>query len=222
MFWRVGIIRKVLLILAVILPQSLKLLIYRNILGWTIGKQVKIGLSYLECDEVIIGNNVFIGNFNVIRSLKFFQVGNGSYIANFNEFFGNNRQGIEWKRELRLGESVSLISHHFIDVSGTVTIGDNSTIAGRDTHFWSHSLTYREGLPIIAPLNIRVGKGVYLGARATLLSCEIPDGAIVGAGSIVNKTFAPENCRLLIAGNPATIKKRYDSEPLGDRHILLE
>jgi hypothetical protein len=89
--------RKILLFLAIILPQPLKLFIYRRVMGWTIGKQVKIGFSYIECDEVIMGDNILIRHFNIIRGLKHFQLGRNSYIANFNEFFGNNSPDDNWK-----------------------------------------------------------------------------------------------------------------------------
>jgi acetyltransferase-like isoleucine patch superfamily enzyme len=210
---------KILLILAVIMPLPLKLFIYRRIMGWKIGNQVRIGFSYIECDEVILGDNILIRHFNVIRGLKRFQVGSDSYIANFNEFFGNDMPGTQWVCELTLGEKVLFMSHHFIDVAGTVTIGSNTTVAGRNTHFWSHSMTYPDGVPVFAPMAVYVGKGVYIGARSTLLGCNIPDGAVVGAGSVVNKTFPPESSRLLIAGNPATIKKRYDSVPVTDPSV---
>ena len=103
------------------------------------------------------------------------------------------------------------MSHHFIDVLGTVTIGANTTIGGRDTHFWSHSRFYDEALsPQLEAIDIKVGKNSYVGARATLIGCSIPEGAIVGAGSIVNKSFENDkNYNFLIAGNPAKIKKRY-------------
>jgi acetyltransferase-like isoleucine patch superfamily enzyme len=210
--------RKILLLLAVIFPQPLKLFVYRKIMGWKIGKQVKIGFSYIESREVLLGDNVLIGHFNVIRGLRRFQVGSDCYIANFNQFFGNDYE--EWTRELTLGEKVLFMSHHFIDVAGTVTIGSQTTVAGRDTHFWSHTLTYPDGVPALVPMSVHVGEGAYIGARTTLVGCNIPDEAVVGAGSVVNKTFAPESCRLLIAGNPATIKKRYDRAHLAQSSAI--
>jgi acetyltransferase-like isoleucine patch superfamily enzyme len=203
--------RKILLFLAVILPQPFKLFIYRRVMGWTIGKQVKIGFSYIECDEVIMGDNILIRHFNIIRGLKHFQLGRNSYIANFNEFFGNNSPDDNWKNELILGEGMLVMSHHFVDVAGTVTIGSHTTIAGRETQIWSHSLTYPNDIPALVPINVSIGEKVYIGARSTLIGCEIPDRAVVGAGSVVNKSFSAETCRLLIAGNPATIKKRYEN-----------
>jgi acetyltransferase-like isoleucine patch superfamily enzyme len=202
--------RKILLLLAVILPHLLKLFIYRRVMGWKIGKQVKIGFSYIECDQVVLGDNILIRHFNIIRGLKHFQLGSNCYIANFNEFFGNNSSDEKWKNELILGEGVLFMSHHFIDVAGTVTIGSHTTIAGRNTQVWSHSLSYPNDVPDLVPMDVSIGKEAYIGARSTLIGCSIPDKAVIGAGSVVNKSFAAESCRLLIAGNPATIKKRYD------------
>lgn len=201
--------RKIWLILAVILPCPLKLWLYRNLLGWKIGSRVKIGFSYIDADKVVLDDEVRIGHFNIIRQLRLFQVGKHAYIRNFNEFFGNQYDSPEWTRQLVIGEGVLCMSHHFIDVAGEVMIGSHSVIAGRDTHFWSHSLTYKIDRTLLQPMNIYLGERVYVGARATILGSSIPDRAIIGAGSVVNKKIASEDCPLLIAGNPATIKKRY-------------
>lgn len=81
---------KILLVLATIMPLWLKLLFYRRVMGRTTGNQVKIGLSYIQSAEVIIGDNAQTRHFNIIRGLLRFQVGSGCYIANFNQFFGNS------------------------------------------------------------------------------------------------------------------------------------
>ncbi len=66
-------------------------------------------------------------------------------------------------------------------------------------------------------MNICVGEDAYIEARATLSGCSLPDRTVVGAGSVANKNFAPESTSFLIAGLPATIKKRYESKNLSDR-----
>lgn len=202
--------RKLLLILCVILPQGIKQGIYRGVFRWKIGKRVRIGFSYLDSVSVDLGNDVRIGHFNVARGLSRFHIGERSYLANFNEFFGNGGAYEGFQSVLEIGSGVNFMSHHFIDVAGIVSIGDRATIGGRDTHFWSHTRTLKNGIPKLEPTKVMIGADVYVGARATLVGCSIPEGAVVGAGSVVTKCFAAEAQRLLIAGNPAAVKKRYD------------
>ena len=209
--------RKLLLLIATLLPLPIKLLFYRRVMGWQIDKNVRIGFSYLDADQVNIGENVYIGNLNVIRCVKHFQVGKNSCVMNFNQFFGR-RDESRCPSQLVIGEDVRFMSHHFIDACGTVAIGDHTTIGGRDTQIWSHGLTYETSEAMLSPLAVTIGSDVYVGARATLVNCHIPSKAVLGAGSVVTKNFAEEGDRVLIAGNPAVIKKRYQSAviaPLG-------
>ena len=203
--------RKLLLLTAVILPLPLKLFIYR-FFGWNIGKNVKIGFSYIDSNLVNIGNGVEIGSFNIIKGLSFFEIGDNSCIKNFNQFFfsGNKAESPVWSGKITFGEKVNVMSHHFIDAGGSINIGKNTTIAGRDTHIWSHGFILVDSKKVKQRYQVNVGTNVYLGARTTVLGSSIPDRAMVGAGSIVNKSFPAENYPLLIAGNPAKIKKRYE------------
>ena len=175
---------------------------------WKIGSGVSIGLSYIDAAEVTLGDGVKVGHFNVIRGIKRLSIGEDTYIANLNQMFGASYPG--WASELVIGKRVNFMSRHFVDIGGTVTLGDGAVIGGRDTQFWSHTRVFTGGKPILEPTCIRLGENAYVGARATLVSCDVPDGAVVGAGSVVTKSFASEPCRLLIAGNPATIRKRYE------------
>lgn len=208
-------LKKILLLLVIFLPQSLKLFCYRRFFGWQIGDFVTIGFSYIDSQQVNIGDNTRIGHFNIIRNLKQLAIGEKCYIANFNEFYGNPRQDTTWARKLLIGNKVLIMSHHFIDVVGSVTISNCTTVGGRDSHFWTHSLVNEGGILNLQETDINIGENSYIGARATLIGCKLPNNSIVGAGSIVNKSFSEEsNQSLLIAGNPASIKKRYEIRSL--------
>ncbi|XGV98174.1 MAG: DapH/DapD/GlmU-related protein [Leptolyngbya sp. BL-A-14] len=180
-------------------------------MGWTIGKNVRIGFSYICANCIDIGEDTVIGHFNIIGPLRSLQIGKGSFIANFNQFLGwrNNSTNADSFGKLVIGENVKFMSHHFIDTAGMINIGRNTVVGGRNTQFWSHSLTYETVEPKLSYLELSVGEDVYIGARSTLVSCSIPDRSVIGAGSVVTKDFPKENSRLLIAGNPARIRKRY-------------
>ncbi len=204
-------IRKLLLLLVVVLPAPLKRTAYRRLFGWDVGPGVRIGLSYLDARSAAFGEAARVGHFNVVRGLNHLHVGRGSYVANFNQVSGNRFDAI-FPSRLHVGDHVQLMSHHFLDAAGTVTIADGATLGGRDTHVWSHTLVVDDaGGRHLRPLDVTVGPGAYLGARVTLVGCSVPAGAFVGAGSVVTKSFPadPDGRPLLIAGNPATIRKTY-------------
>lgn len=62
-------------------------------------------------------------------------------------------------------------------------------------------ITYSQLKPVV------IGDNVWIGMRSVILKGSIiPSGSIIGAMSLVNKEYKDENC--LIAGNPASVKKR--------------
>jgi acetyltransferase-like isoleucine patch superfamily enzyme len=211
--------RKFVLVLAVVLPNFVKVFLYRHIMRWKIGRHCRFGMSYIDAANVELGDDVHIGHFNIIRGLAHLSVGQATYIANFNELFGCGRHG-DFTSELKIGSGCQIMSHHFFDVSGTIVIGNGTTIGGRDTHFWSHSLDGSGDRPELVKLDISLGDDVYVGARATLVGCKVPDSAVVAAGSVVVKSFEAETDRILLAGNPAVVKRRYPRKSRPD--VLLD
>lgn len=203
---------------SVVMPNPIKIFVYRNLFGWKIGLKVKIGLSYIDSKEVIIKDNSRIGHFNIFRNLKKLHIGSGCYTANFNEIFGALYSGEQWKSAFHLDDEAMIMSHHFFDVGGLISIGQRAVVGGRDSHFWGHTRKYDENnQPTLSALDIHIGESVYIGARSTLIGCTIPRGAIVGAGSVVtSKEFkSDENGdSILIAGNPASIRKTYKNQIL--------
>ena len=64
--------------------------------------------------------------------------------------------------------------------------------------------------------NAHIGNRVFLGSACVISShVKIPEGCIVGAGAVVNKTFEEEN--ITLAGVPAKIinKNNFESKPTG-------
>lgn len=201
--------RKFLLLLPLFLPGPLKRTWYRRVFGWKIGLRVRIGFTYLDAAEVVIGDNVSIGHFNVVRGIARLFIGRTSRVGNFNAFSANSAEWAGWPRTIELAERCYVTSHHFFDASGELRLGDGVIVAGRDTHFWTHTIRVREGKLDLVPETVIIGAGCYIGSRTTLLFCTLPEGALIGAGSVVSRSFEQVEGRLLIAGNPASVRKVY-------------
>lgn len=93
-----------------------------------------------------------------------------------------------------------------------VTIGENCDI-GPQVMFVTGSHEFgtsnrRAGNGTSSP--IYIGKGSWVGARATFIAgAEVGEGCMVAAGSLVTKSF-PDNC--LIAGAPAKILRIFSND----------
>jgi acetyltransferase-like isoleucine patch superfamily enzyme len=205
-------VRTCLLWFAVVLPPALKRLYYRRVFGWTIGQGTRIGLSFLDAKQVTIGDNVHIGHLNFFKNVQSLELGNGTWISNLNTFSGSWNHDDNWVCSIKTGKWCMIMSRHLFDVAGGIEMGDQVTIAGRDSHLWTHTLVFENGQTKLAAKPLRLGNSCYIGARATLLYCELPSGTIVGAGSVVTKSFEPLAGRILmLAGNPAILKREYST-----------
>ena len=101
-----------------------------------------------------------------------------------------------------IGDAVFDVTLH-----GNIEIGDACTMSWGvmlktdDTH-----PIYQNGKIINRSKNIIIGKNVWIGMHASILkNSMIPDGAIVGAYSVVAGRFDEKNT--VIAGNPAKVVK---------------
>lgn len=120
-----------------------------------------------------------------------------------------------------LGRNSSITRFHFVEASGNVRIGDNSIIAGRNSHFFTHGISSKN-LDVVRP--IEIGDWSYIGSSTRFVpGARVSNGTFVGMGSVVTKSFNDQY--VLIAGSPAVIRKKlgkgdkyFDREYLPHRH----
>lgn len=101
-----------------------------------------------------------------------------------------------------------------LDLTGDIKIGEYSHISHEvkiftHKHKWNHSRGLRKAIQKIEPVNLEIGKDVFIGVCSIIIGVsKIGDGAIIGAGSVITKDIQPYE---VWAGNPAKkIKERID------------
>lgn len=156
--------------------------------------------SKYKCKIYICGNN----NIIVIKNPK--------KIGKLNISIGSERCPINnCKVEIGDNSNIGELRMHVESDNSSVTIGEDLLMSwgevirvGNQPHL---IFDLESGEYIDGPYNFEIGNHCWVGEGCMLLSkTKIPDGCIVGAMSVVTKPFNEQNC--IIAGNPASIKKR--------------
>ena len=196
------------LIITLILPSFFLIKVLR-ILGYKVGRNVRIGFSILKLDNLILGDNTKIGHFNLIliNSLKIKE--NGS-IKNLNIFKGPFDFEIESKGRVAnknyvsraplgvtfdyakfvIGYNSNITSNHFIDLTQSVTLGDNTVLGGRNSQIWTHGYIHKESGDerFRVDGSVEIGNNVYLGSMVLINpGVVIHDAISIGSGSVVSK-----------------------------------
>lgn len=112
--------------------------------------------------------------------------------------------GIELPRKLTVGKGLSLYHGHALVVNQGVVIGDNCVL--RNSTTIGHK-KLADGSFTKCPV---IGNNVDIGANVCIIGdITIGDNVIIGAGSVVTKSF-PSNC--IIVGNPARILEKKNED----------
>lgn len=114
------------------LPSRLKIWFFQKT-GNTIGKECYIGFSLMDTNELILGDHVFIGHFNILRGLKTLRLDTGSRISHFNWVTGGATGSFT------LGRNSSMSICQYCEAYADITIGSNTIIAGRSSEPMSFS-----------------------------------------------------------------------------------
>jgi serine acetyltransferase len=195
-------------LLLMLLPSWLKVVVLR-FLGHEIGRDVRIGYSYLDIDTIVLKDGTRIGHLNYFKNLRGLTMLEGARIGGYCNWFtatAANDEGNPQFGTLQIGRGSNMTGRHYFDLQDGIVIGDETLIAGFGSVFLTHTYT-PDRRNVNAP--IRVGDRCYVGSRTIFLpGTAVGPCCFIGAGAVITKDFSSES-GVLIAGNPARIKRQY-------------
>lgn len=191
----------------ILAPWGLRRRLLQFLYDYKIAPTARIGLSWIRPEQLIMGEHSQIGNFTTCTGLSLLELKDSARIGNRNKIFGP-RLGTttdyahrERLPALIVGTSSAITHEHIFDCTDTISIGQNTTIAGHRSQFLSHSVDLRASRQDCEPITI--GHSCFIGTSAIILKgATLPDRSVLGAGSVLNKTH--DNQPGLYWGVPAT------------------
>lgn len=175
--------------------NSFRIFLLKKIFNYSIGSNVEIGKTIINCNKVTIGDNVNIANNNVIVCNEL-AIGNNTSIHSGNIIRGS--------ANFSIGNNSRIINNHHFDLWNNIQIGDNTWIAGKNSQFWTHGSIHTKTKT--KNLSIVIKNNVYIGSVCSFApGVLIESGNLIGLGSVVTSSFLESET--IIAGNPALVVK---------------
>lgn len=180
--------------------------LYERFFGYTLGG-TRVGFGTIIDVRKFHAAGVRIGRFNRFHGPMMVKIGRGTVIGDRNTFTCP-----DWVQgsprligTIELGENCLLTGLHFMDVAGSISIGDWSWLAGRGTEVWTHGAGSTEN-------TVSIGRRSYVGSACRFApGSSVGDGCLVALGSVVSTRLDAFDA--LIGGVPAKVLKQPYSWP---------
>lgn len=151
-------------------------------------------LNWLDINQIRIKQGAWIGNLNRIKSVNQVLLKENAIIQARNKVFGpsihHRNLSDDYKLEFQnlvLGERSELLRSNFVDLTRSVTLGDNVVIGGNGSEFWTHGFDVERNLKAG---DIELGDNIFVGSQCIFTpGVKIVDKVIIAPGSVVYKSI---------------------------------
>jgi len=103
------------------------------------------------------------------------------------------RKGVSYGEScLTLGRLTKVTVGHHLDLTKSITFGDNSILAGIKSQMWTHGYYHANEGPYRIRIDgdIEIGNNVYVGSRCLFNpGVKVRDAIHIGAGSVISKNL---------------------------------
>ncbi len=219
-----------------LLPRMLKPCAL-SLIGHRIHPSARIGFAIIWVDRLFMGPRATIGHLSVISCRKLLMrhcsgIGNMNFVRgpiglylDRRASIGNRNVVVSARAPLSgqavsylwLGSLAKITASHMIDVTRSIRIRQNSTLAGKGSQIWTHGYVHAHSGPGRARIDgrVSVGENTYIGAMSCISpSVNIGNSITVGShSSVATDLLEPGvyvSARLrYIGGNPYNLRERH-------------
>jgi carbonic anhydrase/acetyltransferase-like protein (isoleucine patch superfamily) len=210
-----GAVRTLLVLVVGLLPASR----VKNLLLRGLGHRVHPSARVSPCLLMRVGRldlaaRARIGTGTVIRSVRLVRFAEDSGVLQWNWIsavpaFARYDPDDDRPGTFVMGRHAALMSRHYLDVSGGVSIGAFTSIAGVRSTFITHGVDVTTNTQ--RPHPIVIGERCLISSNIVFVpGCSIPDRCLVAMGSVVKGDLPLAGH--LYAGSPATAKRPVDGD----------
>jgi acetyltransferase-like isoleucine patch superfamily enzyme len=178
-------------------------------LGMQVSPRATIGpCLVLGIEQFVMADGSRLGPFNVLRSLKRFELGTDAHLGQWNwitaaPFLVDSDD--DEVCSFSLGDCGALTSRHYVDATGGISIGAFATVAGVRTTFMTHGIDTSTNR--MTSGSITIGAYAMVGSNSILrMGARVPDRSVVALGACVVSDL--QESETLYAGTPARAKRR--------------
>lgn len=194
-----------------LIPINFLKIFFLRTIGHEISYQARLGFSILLVNRLELDKEARISSFNLIR-INHLKLKENSFIGRLNVIYGpmdlrlDTSAGISKRNKIRrayapisygkamlsLGYNSFIVSNHFLDLTKSVKIGENSIIAGIGSQLWTHGYYHADNgnERIRIDGEIQIGNNVYIGSSCIFNpGVKVSNSINIGAGSTISKNL---------------------------------
>lgn len=203
--------KKWILAIIIFLFLSVIVMFFLRLLGYKIGRNCRIGFSWVIVNELEMADYAKIGHLNFIY-IPLLHMGQASYIKKCNVIKGSICLIIELKGIVnQFNYMTSAFTHknsickiennailgvgHTLDLTSDIRLGAYSILAGKGSQVWTHGFYHSKKTHDRWRIDgkVEIGKNVYIGSRAIICAgVHICNNCTIGAGVVVAKDIVKE------------------------------
>ncbi len=205
-----GPVRTLLVLLVGLLPASRGKNFHQRRRGHRVSPRARVSPCLLQRVGMLdLAPSASIGTGTVIRSVRLVRFAENSHVLQWNWIsavpaFGRAFPDDDRPGTFVLGRESALMSRHYLDVSGGLSIGEFTSVAGVRSTVITHGIDTEQNVQ--RPHAVAIGDRCLVGSNVVLVpGVTVPDGCLVAMGSVLKGELPLAGH--LYAGNPATARR---------------